>query len=144
MKTKQLTPREALELLLLTGKPLPLANGSTLHGAAPYLGFCPFYIKNKNSALIEDGDLTFTNVVEIEIPEGRNPDGITLAHLQMGENGQEYRLLDEGEYSEKNTDEIEVWGSMGNSWLKYNSGQNKNVTYRTRKPKGYFLPKKEI
>ena len=136
MKFKDLTPIEAMNLLLITGKPLPLSADYTLDGVN---------LRNKTFLITKNIGLKCEEECEeswceIEIPtNGRNPAELTLAHLQMGENGHEYRLLEEGEKTKLPTDDIEYWNGGENIWLKYDHGQNKNVTYRTRKPKGYFL-----
>jgi hypothetical protein len=131
MKTKQLTPREAMELFLLTRKPLPLRYGNKLD-AVSINSALPFYILGN--------PYSWSVTAEIEIPEGRNPDGLTLAHLQMGENGHEYRLLEEYEFSQEPNDDVEFW--FDGEWIKGCKWLG-DSTHRTRKPKGYYLPKQQ-
>jgi hypothetical protein len=148
MKTKQLTPREAMELLLITGKPLPCK----LQFFHTYLSIevsavnmfssnSPFFSETEHPSYNEP--VGWKGEIEIEIPEGRNPDELTLAHLQMGENGHEYRLLEEGEETKLPTDNIEYWDGEEKTWIKGASGYSGALTYRTRKAKGHFLPKSQ-
>jgi hypothetical protein len=146
MKTKNLTPKEAMELLYITEKPLPLVNGEKLLTVNQFLSVFlpndPFFIRPKKIGGEKIGD-KWWHTAEIEIPEGRNPDGITLAHLQMWEHGNEWRLLEDGESSSIVTNAIEYWNEENKRWISGCMGDGELDTYRTRKPKGYFLPESE-
>jgi len=143
MKTKNLTPTEAMELLYITEKPLPLVDGEKLLTVNQFLSVFlpndPFFIRPKKIGDEKIGD-KWWHKAEIEILEGRNPDGLTLAHLQMGENGHEWRLLEEYEFSQEPNDDVEFW--FDGEWIKGCKWLG-DSTHRTRKPKGYYLPKQQ-
>jgi hypothetical protein len=134
MKTKTYDFWQALDLFRITKKPIPLGG---IRQALPICG------ANKITTTSAFREVDLKDNIEVPLPEGRNPDGLTLAHLQMGENGEEYRLLEEGEESKTETNDIEYWCEHDNKWVQGCFGDDPPYTYRTRKPKGYFLPKEK-
>jgi hypothetical protein len=74
MKTKNLTPREAMELLLLTGKPLPSKTTGNYTSPDHYLTAVSIDDEDNPFFVISDYGGFWTPSFEIEIPEGRNHD----------------------------------------------------------------------
>ncbi len=135
MKTKTYDFWQALDLFILTKKPIPLGG---IRQALPICG------ANKITTTSAFREVDLKDNIEVPLPEGRNPDELTLAHLQMGENGEEYRLISEDEEWEGACafDSVEMWSKVMKKWY-YEPYFATDNTYRTRKPKGWFLPKEK-
>jgi len=135
MKTKTLDFWAAYELFRITQKPIPFGRDVVRWFDTKKMEMYPDY---------KHGEYAYgLKKIEVPIPNGHNPDKLTLAHLQMGENGQEYRLLEEDEFIDidQYSEWLEHWKI--DQWVEGFKG-TENYTYRTRKPKGWFLTKKKI
>ena len=131
MKTKTYNFWEALDLFRITQKPIP-----TIEKYQTY----PDCREKSIERYLDGKFFGCVETIKVPIPEGRNPDELTLAHLQMGEDWESWRFT---EKDEPLPEDAEWWNGL--EWVE-NEGEKiyKNFTYRTRKPKGWFLTKKKI
>jgi len=125
MKTKTYDFKEALDLYIETGyKPIPTVEGKVLW----------FHARDKTMLCERQGINYHQTEIEVPIPEGRNPDELTIAHLQMGEDGEQCRVTEEGEPL---PDDAEFWVRVDKRWQPTET-RWAEMTIRTRKPKGWF------
>ena len=127
MKTKTYDFKQALDLYIETGyKPIPLGDGAVAHISTREFA--------KELIYIDSYVFKQVKTIEVPIPEGRNPDELTIAHLQMGEDGEQCRVTEEGEPL---PDDAEFWVRVDKRWQPTET-RWAEMTIRTRKPKGWF------
>ena len=129
MKTKTYNFKEALNLYIETGyKPIPTTEKYQTY---------PDCREKSIERYVEGKFLGCVETIQVPIPEGRNPDELTIAHLQMGENGEACRLT---ENEEPMPEDAEYWDREHKRWQPTRTLWF-GMTLRTRKPKGWWNKK---